>query len=100
MTSDENAGMARIDDLDKWLLEVTAGLPRDPSRRYEFHCHPDVFMAIREAADVAPYTPEPGARYLASPVFGGADVLLRPELGSGTWELYEDGDLLKRGQLS
>ena len=87
-----------IPDLDDWLRELTDGLPRE-SRRYEFRCHPDVFAAIREAADVAPQAAEAGATRYGSPAFGSADVLVQPELGSGCWELYEDGQPLKSGRL-
>ena len=90
---------ARIADLDEWLRDLTDGLPRGP-RQYEFRCHPDVFAAIREAADVPSRTPAPGARMYGSPAFGSADVLVQPELGAGHWELYEHGELLKSGQLA
>ena len=90
--------MPEIPDLDAWLLEVTAGLPRDPAARYEFRCHPDVYTAIRAAADVPFRFPDPGF-IEGSPIFGVADVDVRPELGSGGWELYENGELLKSGRL-
>lgn len=90
--------MAEIPNLDEWLLEVTAGLPRDPGQRYEFRCHPDVFMAIRAAADVPNRFPDPGF-IEGSPAFGVADVDVRPELGSGRWELYGNGELLRSGRL-
>ena len=90
--------MAKIPDLDEWLLEVTAGLPRDPGQRYEFRCHPDVFAAIRKAADVPNRFPAAGF-IEGSPAFGVADVDVRPELGSGRWELYGNHELLRSGRL-
>lgn len=92
--------MAEIADLDEWLRDLTGGLPREPGQ-YEFRCHPDVFAAIREAAGAAPVAaPEPGVRRYASPVFGGADVLVQPELGPGGWELHEGRVLVKSGRLA
>ena len=89
--------MAEIGNLDDWLRDLTDGLP-PVLRRYEFRCHPDVFVAIREAADVPPREPVPGFTE-GSPVFGVADVDVRPELGSGCWELYADGERIKSGRL-
>ena len=90
--------MAEIGNFDDWLRDLTAGLPPVP-RRYEFRCHPDVFIAIREAADVNTWTPPDGKFMYGSPVFGSADVLVRSELGSGGWELYENGERIKSGRL-
>jgi hypothetical protein len=99
MSSEENTGrLPAIADLDDWLRQLTEGLPPVP-RQYEFRCHPDVFAAIREAADAEPrYVPD-GSFIYASPVFGGANVLVQSELGSGRWELYENGELLKSGRV-
>jgi len=90
--------MAEIADLDEWLASVVDGLPREP-RQYEFRCHPDVFAAIREAADVNAWTPPDGKFIEGSPVFGSADVLVQSELGSGGWELWENGERIKSGRL-
>jgi len=90
--------MATIANLDDWLRQLTDGLPPVP-KQYEFRCHPDVYVAIREAADVEPrYVPD-GAHMYGSPLFGSADVLVQSELGPGGWELYENGELLKGGRL-
>lgn len=85
-----------IPDLDAWLLEVTGGLPRDSRQRFEFRCHPDVYTAIRIAADLNYREPVSGE---GSPAFGSADVAVRPELGSGRWELYQNGQRVKSGSL-
>ena len=53
--------MAEIGNLDDWLRDLTDGLP-PVLRRYEFRCHPDVFVAIREAADVPPRSLSPASR--------------------------------------
>ena len=90
--------MAEIGNLDDWLRDLTAGLAPAP-KRYEFRCHPDVFIAIREAADVNTYLPPDGKFIEGSPVFGNADVLVQSELGSGGWELYENGERIKSGRL-
>lgn len=91
--------MTAIPDLDQWLLKVMDGLPRSP-RRYELRCHPDVYLAILQAAPEPEYSPSPGMNTGSSAaMFGSADVVVRTELGSGGWELYEDGELLKAGRL-
>jgi len=90
--------VAEIGNLDDWLRQLTEGLP-PVSKQYEFRCHPDVFAAIREAADAEPRRVEDGDRVHGSPVFGSADVLVQAGLGSGCWELYEDGKRIKSGRL-
>jgi hypothetical protein len=87
--------MAKIPDLDAWLLELVEGLEPGP-HRFEFQCHPDVYIAIRDAADLPYREPVSGE---GSPAFGGADVVVKPELGSGHWELYEYGQRIKSGHL-
>lgn len=90
--------MPEIADLDDWLRQLTAGLVPWP-HHYELRCHPDVFVAIRAAADADPrYVPD-GAFMWGSPVFGSADVRVQSSLGSGRWELYEGGRLLKSGTI-
>ena len=90
--------MATITNLDDWLRQLTDGLPPVP-KQYEFRCHPDVFLAIRKAADAENrYVPD-GAHMYGSPLFGSADVRVQTELGPGGWELYADGALLKAGRL-
>ena len=88
-----------IPDLDGWLTEVTEGLPPVP-KQYELHCHPDVFLALRKASDRqdAEYWPSPPVR-AGGPLFGSAAILVVTHLGSGGWELHEDGELLKSGRL-
>ena len=89
-----------IPDLDGYLRMLTKDLPQVP-KRYEFRCHPDVFIALRLASDEATarkYTPRAGIA-TGTPLYGSADIVVRPELGSGGWELYEDGELLKSGRL-
>jgi hypothetical protein len=88
-----------ISNLDDWLRDLTEGLARNPLARYQFRCHPDVYIAIREAAAVQPLTPHTGVVMYGSPAFGSADVIVLPELGPGGWELYGDGELLKSGRL-
>jgi len=88
-----------IPDLDGWLTEETEGLPPVP-KQYELHCHPDVFLALRKASDRqdAEYWPSPPVR-AGGPLFGSAAILVVTHLGSGGWELHEDGELLKSGRL-
>lgn len=85
-----------ISNLDKWLLEVMDGQPREP-RRYEFRCHPDVILAIRQASPIPAYPSLPGVGAVG--LYGGADVIATPELGSGGWELHENGERIKSGRL-
>ena len=86
-------GYPSIADIDAWIRDLTADLPRDPTRRYEFYCHPDVIRAIQLASDTPFRPPYP------VPLYGGTDVIAKPELGSGAWELYADGELIKSGRL-
>lgn len=86
-----------------WLREVTLqgikammdALPPRPPRR-ELHCHPDLLAVIKQMAAAE------GRAEWASPLAGLApftsvelveDAALRP----GGLELYEDGQLVKRG---
>ena len=89
-----------IPDLDGWLLELMVGQPPVP-RQYELHCHPDVFLALREASDrqtFGEYLPS-ASLHTGTPVFGSAAIIIKPELGSGGWELYEDGQVVRSGRL-
>jgi hypothetical protein len=89
-----------IPDLDSWLLDLMEGQPPVPGR-YELHCHPDVFLALREASDrqtAGEYQP-PASLHTGTPLFGSAAIIVRPHLGSGGWELYEDGERIKSGRL-
>lgn len=82
-----------IPSLDGFLSGIMEGLPVMAEKRYELRCHPDVYLALRDA------TPDPGYPSPMRPLYGTADVVVRPDLGSGGWELYEDGSLLKSGRL-
>ena len=88
-----------IPDLDGWLTDLMNSRPPVPGR-YELRCHPDVFLALCEASDRqdAEYWPSPPMR-VGGPLFGSAAIIIRLELGSGGWELYEDGDLLRSGRI-
>ena len=89
-----------IPDLDEWLADLMEGQPPVPGQ-YELRCHPDVFLALREASDrQAAGTPRPPASvYAGTSVFGSAAIVVVTHLGSGGWELYEDGELLRSGRL-
>lgn len=90
-----------IPDLDSWLTELMAGQPPIPGR-YELRCHPDVFLALREASDrqTAGEYQTPASLNVGRPaLFGSAAIIIRPELGSGGWELREDGRAVKSGRL-
>jgi len=89
-----------IPDLDGWLAELMEGQPPAP-RQYELRCHPDVFLALREASDrqtFGEYRPS-ASLHAGTPVFGSAAIIVVPHLGSGGWELYEDGERIKSGRL-
>jgi hypothetical protein len=82
---------------DRILSLMTNGLPPTP-KRYELRCHPDVFLALKNAsadaaAEADPFTPSDPALY------GAADIVVRSELGSGGWELWADGERVKSGRL-
>ena len=85
--------------LDEWLLDLMDGMPALP-KRYEFRCHPDVYLALRDAAP-PPLGEWSIAGAVGSPVglYGSADIVVNPDLGSGNWELYENGQILKSGSL-
>ena len=86
-------GAAVIPDFDGWLLELMEGQPPVP-RQYEFHCHPDVVLALREASD----RQEPPVR-VGGPLFGSAAITVNRELGPGGWELRENGQVVKSGRI-
>ncbi len=89
-----------IPDLDGWLADLMEGQPPVP-RQYELHCHPDVFLALREASDrqtFGEYQPS-ASLHAGTPLFGSAAIIVVTHLGSGGWELYEDGELLRSGRL-
>jgi hypothetical protein len=89
-----------IPDLERWLSELMKGQPREP-RQYKLRCHPDVYLALREASDrktSGEYRP-PGSPPADPPAFGSASIIVVSHLGSGGWELYEDGELLRSGRL-
>jgi hypothetical protein len=84
-----------IADLDRWLSEVMEGQPRVP-KRYELHCHPDVIVAIMQACPPPDYPPQP---WSGTGLYGGAEVIAKPELGSGAWEMYLNGELVNSGTI-
>ena len=91
--------MELIPDLDGWQMDLMEGQPPVP-KQYELRCHPDVYLALRKASDRqdAEYWPSPPVR-VGGPLFGSAAIIIVTHLGSGGWELYEDGELLRSGRL-
>ncbi len=89
-----------IPDLDGWLADLMKGQPPVPGR-YELRCHPDVFLALREASDrqTSGEYSQSASLHVGTPLFGSAAIIIRPELGSGGWELREDGQVVKSGRL-
>ena len=89
-----------IPDLDDWLTDLMEGQPPVP-RQYELRCHPDVFLALREASDrqtAGEYLPSASPN-VGTPLFGSAAITVRPDLGSGGWELRERGQVVRSGRL-
>ena len=89
-----------IPDFGGWLLELMEGQPPVP-RQYEFHCHPDVVLALREASDrqtFGQYRPPPSL-HVGGPLFGSAAIVVKPDLGPGGWELRENGQVVKSGRI-
>jgi len=92
--------MAEIPDLDGWLTDLMEGQPPIP-KQYELWCHPDVLWALHEASDrqtFGEYRPSPSLR-VGTPLFGSAAIIIKLELGSGGWELRENGQVVKSGRL-
>ena len=88
-----------IPDLDTWLTDLMDGQPPVP-KQYELRCHPDVYLALRDASDRrdGEYWPSPPVR-TGGPLFGSAAITVVTHLGSGGWELLEDGEVIKSGRL-
>lgn len=82
-----------IPSLDGFLPRLAEGLPPAP-RQYELRAHPDVILALRMASVTPEWLPR-----TEPPLYGSAAIMADVGLGSGGWELYEDGELLKRGRL-
>lgn len=94
------ARVTGMDDLtyDGLLRLMTDGLPPVP-KHLQLHCHPDVHLALRALSDKQQADegwPPPPAPV---PVYGTADIIVKPEMGSGCWELLEDGEVIKSGWL-
>ena len=73
-----------IPDLDGWLLELMEGQPPVP-RRYELHCHPDVYLALRDVSDrqtFGSYLPS-ASLHTGTSLFGSAEIVggAAPRLG-------------------
>jgi hypothetical protein len=89
-----------IPDLDDWLTDLMEGQPPVP-RQYELRCHPDVFLALREASDrqtAGEYLPS-ASLHVGTSLFGSAAIIVVPNLGSGGWELRERGQVVRSGRL-
>lgn len=84
--------------IDALLKRITDGLPRVP-KRYELRCHPDVYLALKEAALVEPEQWPPIVRD-GQPLYGHADIVVDPELASGEYRITEDGSVIKEGTLA
>jgi hypothetical protein len=91
-------GMARIENLDHFMREITADepvpLPDEHIRQYKLHVAPDVYTAIREA-DSGQQT-----GFIASPFYGVAEVKVTGTLGSGEWILRRDGRKINAGNIN
>jgi hypothetical protein len=91
-----------IPDLDGWLMDLMEGQPPVP-KQYELRCHPDVYLALRDASDrqtFRQYQPDASLKTGASPpLFGSAAIIVVSHLRSGGWELYEDGRMVRSGRL-
>jgi hypothetical protein len=92
---------ARCTALDDWLAMLMQGQPPVP-RQYQLRCHPDVYLALREAAyrqeAEQEYQPDPSLE-TGSPLYGQAEIIVVPGLGPGGWELHREGGLLRSGRL-
>ena len=90
-----------IPDPDAWLTVLMQSQPQVP-RQYQLRCHPDVYLALREASSrqeaKQEYRPDPSLR-TGSTLHGQAEIIVMPGLGPGGWELYRDGELLRAGRL-